>query len=126
VVGPGQLDKYYNSRYNGNRSYNGAVLVTTLDIVASRAVYAARLFERAVNDDGPWYIEYAGVRFPAHKSFDQTRVLFTVKAPPLPFEEGAVVALYCRDELLSVQQSQDIGFVGFIQIEWALELNPVA
>lgn len=100
--------------------------MTTLDIVASRAVYAARLFERAVHDDGPWYIEYSGVRFPAHKSFTQSKVLLTIGAPPLPFEEGAVVSLYCRDELLSVQQAQDIGFVGFVQIEWALELNPAA
>jgi hypothetical protein len=100
--------------------------MTTLDIVASRAVYAARLFERAVNDDGPWFIEVAGVKFPAHKSFDQTKVAFTVNAPPLPIGDGETVALYCRDELLSVQQARDIGFVGFIQVEWALELTPAA
>lgn len=97
--------------------------MTTLDLVASRAVYAARLFERAVNDDGPWLIEVAGVKFPAHKSFDQSRVAFTVNAPPIPIEDGDMVSLYCRDELVSAQQAQDIGFVGFLQIEWALELN---
>jgi hypothetical protein len=98
--------------------------MTALDIVASRAVYAARLFERAVNHDGPWFIEVSGVRFKAHKSFDQTRVAFTVNAPPLPIEDGDMVSLYCGDELVSSQKAQDIGFVGYLQIEWALELNP--
>lgn len=30
--------------------------VTSLDLLASRAVYAARLFEHAVNSHGPWKI----------------------------------------------------------------------
>jgi hypothetical protein len=99
--------------------------MTTLDIVASRAVYAARLFERAVNDNGPWFIEVAGVRFPAHKSFNKTRVSFTISAPPLPISEGDSVSLYCRDELVSSQKAQDIGFVGYLEVEWALETTSV-
>ena len=100
--------------------------MTMLDVMASRVVYAARVFERAVHDPGPWFIEYQGVRFPAMRVCEQDRVTFTAD---LPIQETGfiTVGLHCGDELLSVRElTVEQVFEDGLAIDWAVELTTVA
>lgn len=100
--------------------------MTMLDVMASRVVYAARVFERAVNDHGPWSIEYQGVRVPAMRHLEDHRVTFTAD---LPIQEMGLVTvgLYCNDELLSVRElTVDEVFEDGLAIDWAVELTAAA
>lgn len=107
-------------------SGRGLGMTTMLDTIASRAVYAARLFERAVHDPGPWAIECRGVRFSAERIPGETEVRFSAE---LPFSETGTerIALYCRDELVSVREVVvSETFPEGLSVDWTVELVPVS
>jgi hypothetical protein len=50
--------------------------VVYLDIAVSSAIMRLHALERALHDDGPWEMEFAGVRVPANRFVFNDRVQF--------------------------------------------------
>lgn len=96
-----------------------------LDTMASRAVYAARLFERAVNDPGPWFIEWGGLRLRAQRELDSDgAVRFTTVVPRVPARELDRLALFCRDDLVSVREAPtSVDAEGGFRIGWQVAFS---
>lgn len=94
-----------------------------LDALASRAVYAARLFERVVNDVGPWTIRLHDDILPARRTLGESHVILSVTTPQ-PVRAGVEVRLYCADEMVSVRRL-DAPVAEGETIEWAFGLAPV-
>lgn len=70
-----------------------------LDTLIAQAVYKARLIERAVHDDGPWFIEWGGLKQPAARLIESTGVSFTAIFPEAYHDPRAT--LYCGDDPVS-------------------------
>lgn len=99
-----------------------------IDALAARAVYAARLFERAVHDSGPWTMRYGAFEVPAERDVADDRVTFTAVFPEhcylVPPEDRAT--LLCRGEVVSVRTVEFPGDQGFT-LTWEIAARtPVA
>lgn len=78
-----------------------------LDLIVARALAHWRLIERALHDDGPWQMRYAGVTVPAQRYVMGHQVTFAADFPPLCPLGEPVISLLCAGEAVSAQTLEE-------------------
>lgn len=69
----------------------------SIDLAVSRAVAAARAFEMAIHDAGPWSLELAGMIVPVQREIDEVFLEARFTAV-FPYTTGGPATLRCRGE----------------------------
>lgn len=95
--------------------------MATLDFQAAQAVFLARRFETAVNDPGPWEMEFGGHRVPASRITREHSVIFWAHFPDACWLSEGFVSLLCRGEVQGskpIEQPED----GQFKVEWEIGL----
>jgi len=100
----------------------GIMMDTTLDSLASQAVFTAHRFERAVHDRGPWSMTWAGHSAAARRVKGTSSVTFSAQFPsaPVPGAPTDVVALTCAGQTVGVRPVTS-PISGPFVIRWAIE-----
>lgn len=93
--------------------------MTALDTLAARAVYAARLLERAVHSSGPWTIAWGPFEVEASREVGDDRVVFRAEFPDACFIEAPAPTATLSDagEVVSVREVEFPGD-GAFSLEW--------
>lgn len=95
--------------------------------MAAQAVYAARLFERALHDEGPWTMTWGPHEVQAERIVTEEGVEFRATFPEVcylvPPEPNVV--LRCRGEVAGVRPIEHPGDAAFA-ITWALVAKRLA
>lgn len=95
---------------------------SAMDALAAQAVYAARLFERALHDDGPWTMTWGPYEAEATKEVTDAGVKFVATFPEtcwLTRPDDTNVILRCRGEVCAVRVISDPGDAAFA-VTWEL------
>lgn len=97
------------------------------DTRASQAVYAARLFERALHDAGPWSITWGPHEVDASRLDTDTSVVFEAVFPEACYLERPAphAVLRCRGEVMAVRAIDFPGDSRFV-VTWALAAKHLA
>lgn len=92
-----------------------------LELVAAQALFAARLLERAVHDEGPWTMRWGTIEVPATRTVTEAGVVFEAEFPQLCYLEppGPNVLLLCRGEVGGIRAVDHPGDTAFV-IVWSL------
>lgn len=95
--------------------------MSTLDALAARAVYAARLLERAVHSPGPWQISWGPFTVPAERVISESGVTFKAQFPDHCYlvPPSARATLLCDGEVVSVREIDFLGDRAF-EMEWRI------
>jgi hypothetical protein len=99
-------------------------VTVSLDTVVSEVVYLAKTLEKAVHDQGPWTMTYAGRTVPAKRLEIESGVLFVATftehchlVPPDPR-----ITLDCNGEPVSVRAIVFPGD-GAFEVQWSLRVE---
>lgn len=89
------------------------------DALASRAVFAARVFEHAVHNPGPWSITWGPHDVPAVREYTTTGVRFSATFPAVCYLErpAATATLRCSGEVMGMRAIDFPGDVSF-EVAW--------
>lgn len=100
--------------------------MVSLDIAVSSAIMRLHALERALHDDGPWEMEFAGVRVPANRFVFNDRVQFCATFPPMPPQLFfSTVSLFCDGEMVAVQPMPGLTVGQPAIVDWVMELDPL-
>lgn len=92
-----------------------------MELHAAQALYAARLFEAAIHDYGPWTMRWGSVEVPVVKEVNEEGVLFRGEFPDAcwlnPPEDGLVLLL--RGEVRGIKRVDHPGDTAF-RVTWAV------
>lgn len=94
-----------------------------LDVLAARAVFTAKLLERALHDDGPWTIQIGEHEHPASREFTDTGVLFSVVFDLPASDEPVIATLRCAGVTQDVKSVSLVG--GNFALSWAVSVQPL-
>lgn len=95
--------------------------MSDLDALASRAVFAAKLLERAIHDDGPWTIQIGEQDHPAEREFTNTGVLFNAVFDLSASDEPVLAVLRCAGRTMDVKPISVTG--GNFALSWAVSIQ---
>jgi len=99
--------------------------VASLDIAVSSAIMRLHALERALHDDGPWEMEFAGVRVPANRFIFNDRVQFCALFPPMPARIFFTpIQLLCGGDIVAIRQGPSLIVDSSNIIDWVMELDP--
>jgi hypothetical protein len=99
--------------------------VASLDIAVSSAIMRLHALERALHDDGPWEMEFMGVRVPANRFVFNDRVQFCAVFPPMaPYLFFGTVELLCGGEAVALQPMPGWVCDQTNILDWVMELDP--
>lgn len=92
-----------------------------LELAASQALYAARLLEAAVHDDGPWAMRWGTIEVPATRRITEDGVVFEATFPDACYlaDPGPHLLLLCRGEILGLRVMDHPGDTQFAVL-WSL------
>ena len=92
-----------------------------LDVLAARAVFTARAFERAVHDPGPWQMRWGPFTVPAQRLAADEGIGFAASFPEHCFlsEPEPMLTLLCRGDVVLAREIEFPGDQGF-SIAWVL------
>lgn len=92
-----------------------------LDTLAARAVYAARLLERAIHSPGPWKISWGPFTVDAVRAIHDDRVVFSAEFPDACFIEqpASTATLLDAGEVVSVREVAFPGD-GAFSMDWVV------
>lgn len=96
--------------------------MNSLDLAVSSAMMRLRALERALHDDGPWEMEYAGIRTLASRTVTDDRVQFSARFPS-PWPKARSLTLLCADEPVLVKPFAVPYDDGEFIADWALRLH---
>jgi hypothetical protein len=99
-----------------------------LDVLASRVVYAARRFEMAVHDPGPWAMSWGDIVVPAKRMKTDSEIVFTANFPEdesVPRPAHGRFVLLCGDAVVGVRE-QDHPGDGPFSLCWSIEAHATA
>lgn len=98
--------------------------MASLDIAVSGAIMRLHALERALHDDGPWEMEFAGVRVPANRFVLNDRVQFCALFPrPLPTNDDWYVWLLCDGQPVATEPMRHFQMGEDVIVDWVMELD---
>lgn len=101
--------------------------MNTLELAVSGGLMRLHALERALHDDGPWAMDYAGMRVPAVRTVSDDHVLFSAQ---FPASAGSAPAfLLCDGEPLPLSlrmDPPDDGQRGPFVADWVLRIHAPA
>lgn len=95
-----------------------------VELDAAQALFAARMLEAAVHDEGPWSFKWGEVEVPATKTFTDEGVVFTGDFPEVCYlvrPEGSLLLL-CKGTVMGMRSPGEFehpGDTGFT-VTWAV------
>jgi len=101
--------------------------VTSLDIAVSSAIMRLHALERALHDDGPWEMEFAGVRVPANRFVFNDRVQFCAlfQIPMTHVLRNCdSIWLLCNGDAVISRPTPNLPAGKDFILDWVMELDP--
>jgi hypothetical protein len=102
--------------------------VASLDIAVSSAIMRLHALERALHDDGPWEMEFMGVRVPANRFVFNDRVQFcALFRIPMTHElrDGCdSIWLRCGGDAVISRPTPELPVGKDFILDWVMELDP--
>lgn len=80
-----------------------------IELDAAQALFAARMLEAAVHDDGPWTFRWGGIEVPATKEITEDGVVFVGVFPDVCYlspPDGGL-ALLCDGTVMGIRQIKE-------------------
>lgn len=94
-----------------------------LELQVNRALFHARLFERALHHRGPWTMHWGSRAVPAFRTVANDCVIFTAAFDATAQEDPTrLVELRCDGDLVTIKEILPPE-IGPFQVEWVIGLS---